>query len=182
MRSIFSMAGSFGPRLDFQSLASLGLNFSLKFRREYHQSFAQPGFRAEKKRTISGHFLLIFLCLGRKRAGKKKPALNPGTHVSLVIVLPQKWLHSVIHLHLSIFELEVRAGLPARYPKDPAVLKSKNRKCPDLPFPVFSGFPWFLGTKKTRNFSENVGFTAFCPPQTRNFLEFPPNKQGILVR
>ena len=40
-----------------------------------------------KKRAISGHFLLIFLCLGQKSAGKK-PALNPGTRVSLVIVLP----------------------------------------------------------------------------------------------
>ena len=68
-------------------------------RRECHQTFAQPGFRAERKRAISGHLLLIFLCLGRKRAGKK-PALNPGTRVSLVIVLP----HNVISTRvLSLF-------------------------------------------------------------------------------
>ena len=39
-----------------------------------------------KKGAISEHFLLIFLCLEQKRAGKK-PALNPGTRVSLVKVL-----------------------------------------------------------------------------------------------
>ena len=46
----------------------------LFLRREYHQSFAQPGFRAENKRAISGHFLLISVCLGRKSAGKKTRA------------------------------------------------------------------------------------------------------------
>ena len=65
-------------------------------RREYHQSCAQPGFHAETKGAISGHFLLIFLCLEQERAGKK-PALNPGTRVSLVKVLsnfpvPETWI------------------------------------------------------------------------------------------
>ena len=45
-------------------------------------------FAREKKwkSAISGHFLLIFLYLGQKRAGKKA-VLNPGTRASLVKVL-----------------------------------------------------------------------------------------------
>ena len=37
-------------------------------RREYRQSDEQPGFRAENEKcAISGHFLLVFLCLSQKR-------------------------------------------------------------------------------------------------------------------
>ena len=46
-------------------------------------------FAQRKESAISGHFLLIFLCLGPKMAGKK-PALNPGTRVSLVKVLANR--------------------------------------------------------------------------------------------
>ena len=42
------------------------------FRTEYHQSFAQPGFRAEKKSTFSGHFLLIFCVWGKYGHKQKK--------------------------------------------------------------------------------------------------------------
>ena len=45
-------------------------------RREYHQSCAQPGFRAEKKGAVSGHFLFIFLCLGAKK-GRNKTRAQP---------------------------------------------------------------------------------------------------------
>ena len=47
-------------------------------------------FARKKQGAISEHFLLIFLRLGQKRAGKK-PALNPGTHVSLVKVLAKRF-------------------------------------------------------------------------------------------
>ena len=46
-------------------------------RRDYHQSFVQPDFRAEKKRVLSGGFLLIFQCLRPKRT-LKKSARNLG--------------------------------------------------------------------------------------------------------
>ena len=43
----------------------------LSVRRDYHQGFAQPDLRAEKKGALSGGFVLIFLCLRPKRAPKK---------------------------------------------------------------------------------------------------------------
>ena len=49
-----------------------------KVRREYHQSFAQPGFRTEKKGAISGHFLLIFQCFRKKKGRQKKTCAQPG--------------------------------------------------------------------------------------------------------
>ena len=61
------------------------------FRRDYHQSFVQPDFRAEKKGALSGGFLLIFLCLRPKRAPKslRQTLVTSDTHVSLVKVLPK---------------------------------------------------------------------------------------------
>ena len=48
---------------------------------QYHQSCAQPGFRAEKiKGAISGHFLLIFMCLGKKKV--RWPILGSSTWTS----------------------------------------------------------------------------------------------------
>ena len=64
---------------------------------EYHQSCAQPGFRAEKKGAISGHLLFIFLCLG-KQGQEKKTALNLGTRVSLVEVLANIFLKQLIYV------------------------------------------------------------------------------------
>ena len=57
-------------------------------RREYHWSFAQPGFCAEKKRCHFWWFSPYFLCFEQK-GQKEKSALNPGTRVSPVIVLSQ---------------------------------------------------------------------------------------------
>ena len=60
--------------------------------------FVQPGFREKKTGAISGNFLLIFLCLGQIRP-ERKPALNPGTHVNLVKVLPQGLLQITTFKH-----------------------------------------------------------------------------------
>ena len=59
-------------------------------RREYHQSFAQPDFRAEKKKALSGGFLLIFLCVRPKRAPKylRQTLVASDKCVSLVKVVP----------------------------------------------------------------------------------------------
>ena len=47
------------------------------FRREYHQSCAQPGFRAEKEKgAISGRFRL-FSCVLGKKDGEKKTCAQP---------------------------------------------------------------------------------------------------------
>ena len=45
--------------------------------RDYHQSFAQPDFGAEKGKGLSGDFLPIFLCL-RPKMAPEKSARNPG--------------------------------------------------------------------------------------------------------
>ena len=57
------------------------------FRREYHQSFAQPGFRAEGKKGNFRPFSADFTVFGAKKGKKKKTRSTlHGTRVSLVIV------------------------------------------------------------------------------------------------
>ena len=61
----------------FYNTIARSMRVMISIRRDYHQSFVQPDFRAEKKRVLSGGFLLIFLCLRPKRT-LKKSARNPG--------------------------------------------------------------------------------------------------------
>ena len=112
---------------------TLGGVSAKQIRREYHQSCAQPGFRAEKKGATYGHFLFIFLCLGQKRT-RKKPALNPGTRVSLVKVLDKTKLARNIIFETRMFTKKSSEMFEPLCvgPKNPAKLP------PDFPpkFPV----------------------------------------------
>ena len=62
------------------------------FRRDYHQTFVQPDFRAEKKKPSLEVFYLFSCVSGRKRPPKnlRQTLVTSGTRVSLVKVLPKK--------------------------------------------------------------------------------------------
>ena len=69
---------------------------STEISRDYHQSFQQPGFCAERKKgALSGGFLLIFLCAGPKSApNKSAPRAISGGFLLIFLCLrltrPQK--------------------------------------------------------------------------------------------
>ena len=82
------------------------------------------GFAQQKKMLLFlASFVFFFLCFGQKK-GRKKPALNPGTRASLVIVLPPQ-----------APPFSPLPDAPTPLPDAPKMPKNKSKEAYLVPFP-----------------------------------------------